>query len=585
MERTGEGVPAGGVRRARVLEEARAQRQVTVRSLVIGAVGSALISVSSMYVALKMGALPWPIVFTAIASLLILKALGDTNLHEVNVTHTAMSAGAMVAGGLAFTVPGAWIAGAGEGLTWVTALLATLVGVTLGLIFTVLSRRRFVVERQLAFPIGEAAAQTMQAGDEGGRKARVLFGSLGVSGVFTWLRDSLGAIPTILFGSTAVPGVSLGLYASPMVVAVGFMVGVVPVAVWFLGALLGDFGVVAGGSALGLWDAAGGQGVKSSLGIGLMIGCGVGIVLKNLVPYLASLRATGLRLPRRSAAGRASSASAGREVPSGAALSPEAAVAAEAGRDVTLRWAPLAAALSLGVLSWGVGLGVVASLVCMLGTWVAVSMAAQAVGDTGIDPMEIFAVIVLLAARALVGLGGAQAFLLAAVVAVACGLAGDLINDFKAGYLLRTSPRAQWAGAAVGAFVGAGVAVAVLFVIAGAYGTGAFGAGQEFLAAQASTVAAMVSGVASMPAFVCGLLVGCVLYLLGVPSMMLGLGVYLPFYMSAAAAVGALARLVCERVRPGVAEGSGMVVASGVLGGEAVVGVLVAIVALVGGVL
>ena len=58
-----------------------------------------------------MGALPWPIIFAAVISLFFLKLMGNASLNEANVTHTIMSAGAMVAGGLAFTIPGAWMLG------------------------------------------------------------------------------------------------------------------------------------------------------------------------------------------------------------------------------------------------------------------------------------------------------------------------------------------------------------------------------------------------------------------------------------------------------------------------------------------
>lgn len=74
--------------------------QFTLRGMILGALGSALITTSSMYVALRIGALPT--IFVAILSLTVLKALGNTNLNEVNVTHTAMCAGGMVAGGVAF---------------------------------------------------------------------------------------------------------------------------------------------------------------------------------------------------------------------------------------------------------------------------------------------------------------------------------------------------------------------------------------------------------------------------------------------------------------------------------------------------
>ena len=78
--------------------------QLTLRGVVIGVLGCVIITASSAYTALKMGALPWPIVFAAVISLFFLKLMGNASLNEANVTHTIMSAGAMVAGGLAFTI-------------------------------------------------------------------------------------------------------------------------------------------------------------------------------------------------------------------------------------------------------------------------------------------------------------------------------------------------------------------------------------------------------------------------------------------------------------------------------------------------
>ena len=97
-------------------------------------------------------------------------------------------------------------------------------------------------------------------------------------------------------------------------------------------------------------------------------------------------------------------------------------------------------------------------------------MSAQSVGQTGIDPMEIFGLIVLLAVAAVSDVPQVQLFFVAGIVAVACGLAGDVMNDFHAGHVLGTSPKAQWIGQAIGAVVGALVSVAVMAVLVGAYG-------------------------------------------------------------------------------------------------------------------
>ena len=125
--------------------------QLTVRGMVIGVIGSVIITCSSMFIALKLSSLPWPIMFVALFSMLALKALGKTNLNEINVTHTAMSAGAMVAGGMAFTIPGIYILNPDAQVTTWQLLVIALAGVTLGLIFTALIRKYFVETKELPY--------------------------------------------------------------------------------------------------------------------------------------------------------------------------------------------------------------------------------------------------------------------------------------------------------------------------------------------------------------------------------------------------------------------------------------------------
>ena len=558
--------------------------QLTLRGILIGCVGCAIITAASVYTALKMGALPWPIVFAAIISLFFLKALGHgkASLNEANVTHTVMSAGAMVAGGLAFTIPGAWMLGHADEAGWLEMLLVALSGVVLGLVCTALLRRHFIEDAELEYPIGEAAAQTLIAGDAGGSTGAKLFGAMGLAGVYTALRDGAGVVPAMFFGNVAIPGVSFGIYNSPMLLAVGFLVGTGAVAVWFAGALLANFGIVVGGSAAGLWDVASAQGIASNLGMGVMMGAGVGVICKNILPKAArTLR--GARTARRGGASANADADAG--VPR-RRLRVSAGLAACAVATVAL------------VACFGLNLGPAPSVIVVLLAFVATAMSAQSVGQTGIDPMEIFGLIVLLAVAAVSDVPQVQLFFVAGIVAVACGLAGDVMNDFHAGHVLGTSPKAQWIGQAIGAVVGALVSVAVMAVLVGAYGPEAFGPQASFVSAQASVVATMVSGIPSVPAFALGLAAGFALYLAGFPAMMLGLGIYLPFYMSLTAFLGALAKVaydaVCKRRRAKLAPEeraarekaqaeTSLVVSSGLLGGESVVGVLVALAAVATG--
>lgn len=532
--------------------------QLSPAGIAIGCVGCVIITASSVYTALKMGALPWPTIFTSIVALFLLRAFGRRSLNEANVTQIVMSAGSMVAGGLAFTIPGIWMLGLADEVSWVEMLVVALAGTLLGLVCTAAIRRRFVDESDLEYPIGTAAAETLMATKTGGVTGRRLFGSMGLAGLWCVARDALGWMPSLV-AQLPIPGVSFAIYNSPQMLSVGFLVGGLAVAFWFLGALVGNFGIIVGGSAAGLWDVATAQGIVSSLGMGLMMGSGAGVVLKDILPHAAGLlRGRGEFAGDR---GQRSRLDAG-----------------------VLALMVAAAALLVCI---GLGLGPVVAVAVVLLAFVTTIMSAQSVGQTGIDPMEIFGLIVLLAVAAFSDASQVQLFYVAGVVAVACGLAGDVMSDFKTGAIIGTSPRAMWVGQAIGALLGTVVAVAVLVTLFSAYGPGAFGSGQMFVSAQASVVATMVSGIPSVPGFVIGLLGGIALYWAGLPAMMFGLGVYLPFYMSLTAALGAGVKWVYERVcrARGVSdlEEKGVVVASGVLGGESIVGVLIALSSVVGG--
>lgn len=572
--------------------------QLSAAGIVIGCIGCVVITASSVYTALKMGALPWPTIFTSITALVLLRAVGRTSLNEANITQVIMSAGSMVAGGIAFTVPGIWILGLGVEVSWWEMLAVALAGTLLGLVCTALIRRRFVDESDLEYPIGTAAAETLLASKAGGRTGRVLFGSMAFAGAWCVARDVLGWIPSLV-AALPIPGVSFGIQASPMRLSVGFLVGGRSVAWWMVGAVLAAFGITVGGTAVGLWDLSTAQGIVSSLGMGLMMGSGFGVVLKDIVLPLFSRTARpgspalGQSCSHGGATGASGSCGTRAGEPGRACQSQTVDDALNSTTRPSLKKPGLRPLLVLFVASaaliccFALRLSPVVTAAIVLLSFVTAIMSAQSVGQSGIDPMEIFGLIVLLFVAAFSSTTQVQLFFVAGIIAVACGLAGDVMSDFKTGQIIGTDPRTLWIGQVIGALLGAIVAVAVMLALVAAYGTDAFGADAEFIAAQANVVATMVAGIPSVPSFVLGLVGGTLLYCVGIPAMMLGLGVYLPFYMSLTTGVGALARVAFDRVRKarvardGEAaakelDEAGAVVASGVLGGESIVGVIIA---------
>ena len=545
------------------VKQAKPEQQdgLSLIGIVIGIIGCIIITASSVYTALKMGALPWPTIFTSVTALVLLRAFGHRSLNEANVTQIIMSAGSMVAGGLAFTIPGIWMLGLADEVSWVQMVLVALSGTLLGLVCTALIRKRLVEESSLEYPIGVAAAQTLEASKVGGATGVKLFVSMVIAGAWSVARDVLGLIPAMLC-TLPIPGVSFGIYNSPMMLSIGFLVGGVAVAFWFGGALLANMGIIFGGTQLGLWDLTTAQAIVSSLGMGLMMGSGLGVVIRDVIPKaLGYLRGSGrgerggLRIP-------------------------------------DIGFLALMVAASALLVCKGLGLSPYATAVIMLLGFVTTIMSAQSVGQTGIDPMEIFGLIVLLAVAALGEGDQVKLFFVAGIIAVACGLGGDVMSDFKTGQLIGTSPRQMWIGQTIGALLGSAVSVVVMIALQGAYGIDAFGPGKLFVSAQASVVATMVSGIPHVPAFALGIVAGIALYCLGLPSMMLGLGVYLPFYMSLSAPIGALVKALYDLLHRGKSskgelghEDTGIIVASGLLGGESIVGVTIALVTVVTGLL
>lgn len=560
-------------------DRAQACGQLSPVGIAIGVVGCVVITASLVYTALKMGSLPWPTIFTSITALVLLRAFGHRSLNEANITQIVMSAGSMVAGGLAFTIPGIWMLGLAEHTSMVEMLFVALAGTLLGLVCTALIRRRFVAESDLEYPIGTAAAETLTATTSRGGTGKKLFLSMGIAGVYSVLRDVLGVVPQMLL-ALPIPGVTFGIYNSPIMLPVGFLVGFGALAFAMAGAVFANFGLVVGGTAAGLWDVATAGGIVKGLGMGLMMG--LGVVLKDILPALV-----------RMAQGRDDVHAGSGEGSGTASVGKDSAAAASGERgglfaDLTGRYdagvLALMVAAAAFVICLGLGLSPLVAVVIILLSFVTTIMSAQSVGQTGIDPMEIFGLIVLLIVAVISQTPPVKLFFVAGIVAVTCGLAGDVMSDFKTGAIIGTNPRAMWVGQAIGALLGVVVAAVTMSALFTAYGPDAFGVGKAFVAAQASVVATMVSGIPSVPAFVIGLAAGIGMYLVGLPSMMFGLGVYLPFYMPFSMFVGSALKLAFDHFarKAGADEQAeqetGIVRASGLLGGESIVGVIIALV-------
>ncbi len=481
------------------------EKQLTLRGLIVAAAGSFLVSMSSVYIAIKMGALPWPTVFAAIFSMFILKFF-RSSLHEINVAHTGVSAGGLVAGGLAFTIPAAWIAGESFEGYWKVVLAAALGGI-FGVGMTMSVRKRYVVDQELPFPMGIAAAETLKAGDEGGKKATLLFSSMGISALFTYLRDGRGVIPYIYKG--------FGMY--PMAVGIGFIIGGLYTMSWLAGGLTG----------LALSSCGD---IAKRFGLGMIIGGGLAMMIKGMSKSKVKTGKLGKL--------------------------------------------DLIVAVVIFLITLLLGFGIIGAMLFSILGLLMVHMAGAVDGTTGIDPMEVFAIIVLMIMRIFLQLDIQTMVFIAAAIAVATGIAGDSLQDMKTGYILGSNPKAQLVSEAVGTAVGVFVASWVLIALHAKYGTAAFGPGKFFPVPQATAVSQFITGGFITKEFLLGIASAFVLQLFEIPALTFGIGVYLPFFITLPVALGGAIRILFDKLWRGKIEG-GMAVASGLLGGEGITGVLI----------
>ncbi len=532
--------------------------QLSLRSLIIGSLGSCVITASSMYVALRMSALPWPTIFVAVLSMGLLKLFGKTTNNEINITQTAMSAGAMVAGGLAFTLPGLWIMGIWKGSVsissnYVKVLSIAVAGMLLGSVTSYILRYRYILKNSLPFPIGQAAAETIKAGDEGGKKSIVLFGTMLISTIYTFLRDQVRLVPDAFMFNKYSP---LGIWNSPMAVGMGYILGTLYTGVWFLGALFSHVFIIPFGPKLGLFaDTTAASSFTTSAGIGLLVGTGLGILLGIIYSYIKKFKNRQKDVYSENA----------ETLKSKKNIFNPSRILIMSGTFIAFIFTVVA------------GIPVLPSILLIIGIYVVSLMAATITGQTGINPMEIFGIIVLLAIRIFAKIDAMDALMIAACTAIASGFSGDLFNDYKAGQVLGTNPKAQLISQIVGGLFGTIVASLALFAIINQFGE--VGSETALPAAQATGVSAMINGIGNPIVFGIAVGIGALLYLLGLPTATLGIGVFLPFTISSAVFIGGVIRFISDRVRKKSSDDdTGTVAASGLLGGEGITGVGIALV-------
>ncbi len=529
---------------------------LSFRAIFVGLLLSIVVAGYSAYAGLKVGGVYWPIITATLMSMGLLKLFGGGSRQEIIVAGTAASTGGLLAAGITFTVPAIWLSGLEVSVLEVSFI--ALVGGLLGVLFTLPLRQEMIERLALPYPDGTATARVIEAGDQGGGSLRRILFYFGLAGLFALVRDQLRWLPSVVnlesLHLRAARGFSFGASITLVSLAGGFLIGPVFTGVWFLGAVLSYWLAVPalvyglGSTADSLPDkAAAIAGVTRPFGIGVIVGASLAYFLFKGLPALKPMATRALAAsPRRG-----------------------------------LSWLG-ALALSALAISALLRLELWVTLLALLGAFMVAYIAARIAGELNIDPMEIFAIALLLIVMLFVRLEPRTAVVFTAILCISAGMAGDFMQDLKAGSLVGASPKAQFQAQLLSVVV---TSAALGFILQALHHTYEIGS-VDLPAPQAVALAGILSAGGITEPLAWGGAAGVVLTLLslwrglGILPIALGIGLYAPIELSAPLFAGGLLRGWARR-RGGVE--TGRLIAAGAIGGEGFVGVLLAVINLLRG--
>jgi len=598
--------------------------QLTARAIVLAVVLAVILAAANTYLGLFAGMTIASAIPAAVVSMAVLRALGGGGILENNIVQTGASAGTSIASGVIFTIPALVLMGYWPDFKywWVVAIAG--LGGLLGVLFSVPLRRSLIVDQQMAFPEGKAAAEVLRAGENPKEGVRVLGVSALAGGVGKLIAASgLRFIPDSALASGFV-GKYLGYMGtniSPALLGVGYIVGFNIGAVVVSGSLLSfniaiplyhtyfladnpELAARIAQTCAALTSAecaeATAQILRGAqiryLGVGAMLVGGIWALI-NLRHSIVSGVKSGL------AAARAGSN----------------ANIAHTDRDLPMKWVLIGIVLftiPLAILYYSivgsVSVGAAMSVIMVVAGFLFCSVSAYMAGLVGSSNNPVSGITIatiLFAALVLLGflgktstIGPVAAVMIGAVVCCAACVAGDNLQDLKAGYLVGATPWRQQVMLAIGSISCAMVMAPTLNLLAKAYGIGVATAEHPnpLEAAQANLMASVAKGLfgGHLPWNMIGIgaLIGVAVIIFDqvlkakkapfrVPVLAAAIGIYLPLETMVPIFIGGLLNyLVTKTFGKGLSEEEaekrnrkGMLFSAGLITGEALMGILMAI--------
>ena len=569
--------------------------EFTVVSIILGAALAVLFGAANAYLGLKVGMTVSASIPAAVLSMGIIRILlKRDSILENNMVQTIGSAGESLAAGAIFTLPAIFM-WAKEGLvevpSYMTIATVAIAGGFLGIVFMIPLRKALIVKEHgtLPYPEGTACGEVLMAGEEGGAKASTVFIGLGVAGFYKFLVDGLKLFPSeVDYTVNKIPGAGIGMDVFPALAGVGYICGAKIASYMLAGGTTAWFVIMPlmklfGGdmvmypskdpiSQMGAWDLWNnyiryvGAGAVAAGGLISLIKS-TPLIIRTFKDSIASMKAgtKGIAIDRTQ-------------------------------QDMGIVGVAILLVISIAIIIFSphIPLNLLGVVIILVFGFFFATVSSRMVGLVGSsnNPVSGMTIATLLIATILLKntMGSTAPAMIAAIfigtiICIIAAMAGDMSQDLKTGYIVGATPKKQQIGEIIGV-VASGLAIAgVLYVLNSGLGYGT----KELPAPQASLMKLIIEGIMgeNLPwgLVFAGVFLAVVVEILQIPVLPFAIGTYLPIHLSTPLMAGALLKLYCEKKkfaseeRRDSAITSGILYSSGMIAGEGLVGIILAVLA------
>lgn len=579
--------------------------EFTIKAVGFGILFGIIFGAANAYLGLRAGltistSIPVAVMTVAVFRALSAVGIGSTIL-ETNISQTTGSASSSLASGVIFTLPALFMWGMPPQLLQMTLL--AMCGGILGILFMI-PLRSFLIEREhgkLPYPEGTACAEVLVANEVGGGRARFVFYGLAGGAFFKFLTSWIRVIPgDVHLKIPFLKKGEVGMDLSAALTGVGYILGPRIAAIMVGGGLLSWLIII---PAIAYWGDARTEPFFPET-VNLIRDMNPSQIWSRYVRYIGAgaVAAAGIITLIRSIPVMVSSFRIGAKQISERVSGGSDAIVARTSSDLPLRVVGIGAILIALVLIFvpqvfgavgGIGIRAVAAICVIVFAFFFVTVASRIVGLVGVtsNPTSGMTIAALLGTASIFLIfgwtdtfGKAAALTVGCVVAIAASISGDTSQDLKTGYLLGATPRKQQTAELIGVLTSAVFVCLTVLALGEGFGFGS----TELPAPQATLMRLVIDGVLdqnlpwTLVAIGVGIAIAC--EIARIPSLPFAVGVYLPVSTMTPIFVGGLIRMWMERNAKDETTAAdrrerGVLLGSGFVGGEGLLGVGIALVA------